>query len=100
MRELHSQRLLEAVVVGLALLPLYDVAEAVATRFVRDPGDAKLLTVFLSGFSFHLVAEALQLNDMYTDLRLHERFVGEHPLESQPIVAADRLQCCMVWPSY
>ena len=51
--------LLEAILVGLILLPLYWVAETVVGRY------GKWVTLFVAGASFHLLFEVTGLNAAY-----------------------------------
>jgi len=51
--------LLEAIVIGLVLLPLYWVAEKVVGSY------GKWVTVFVAGAAFHLLFEVTGLNAQY-----------------------------------
>lgn len=55
--------LLEAVIVGLVLIPIYWVAEKV----VGDRG--KWVTLFVAGAGFHLLFEVLGLNKAYAQMK-------------------------------
>lgn len=55
--------LFEAVFVGLFLLPVYWVAEKIAS------GYGKWVVVFLSGALFHLFAEVLGINRYYVQMK-------------------------------
>jgi hypothetical protein len=54
--------LLEALVVGLALIPIYWV--------VQKLGQPKWITIFLAGAVFHLVAELTGVNKAYARMKL------------------------------
>jgi hypothetical protein len=55
--------LFEAIFVGLFLLPIYFVAEKLAS------GYGKMTVVFLSGALFHIVAEILGINKYYVQMK-------------------------------
>jgi hypothetical protein len=54
--------LLEALVVGLALIPIYWI--------VQKLGQPKWITIFLAGAAFHLLAEVLGVNKAYARMKL------------------------------
>ena len=54
--------LLEAIVVGLALIPIYWI--------VQKLGQPKWITIFLAGAAFHLLAEVLGVNKAYARMKL------------------------------
>jgi hypothetical protein len=51
--------LIEALIVGLVLIPMYCIAEKVVG------GQGKWVTVFTAGAAFHLLFEVLGLNKAY-----------------------------------
>lgn len=53
--------LFEALIVGLALIPIYWVAEKL--------GQGKWVTVFLAGALFHLIAEFTGVNASYAKMK-------------------------------
>lgn len=54
--------LLEAIVVGLALIPVY--------WLVQKLGQRKWITIFLAGAVFHLLAEVLGINKAYVRTKI------------------------------
>lgn len=54
--------LLEAIVVGLALIPIY--------WLVQKLGQRKWVTIFLAGAVFHLLAEVLGINKAYVRTKI------------------------------
>lgn len=56
---------LEAVIVGLALVPIYWAVEKVVG------GYGKWVTLFVAGAGFHLLFEVLGLNKAYVQMKKH-----------------------------
>jgi hypothetical protein len=54
--------LLEAILVGLALLPVFWIAQ--------KAGQRKWVTVFLAGVLFHLIAEVTGVNKAYVRTKI------------------------------
>ena len=54
--------LLEAIVVGLALIPIYWAVEKLGQR--------KWMTIFLAGAAFHLLAEVSGVNKAYARMKV------------------------------
>jgi hypothetical protein len=56
---------LEALIVGLVLVPIYWVAEKIIG------GYGKWVTIFVAGAAFHLLFEVLGLNKAYVQMKKH-----------------------------
>jgi len=58
--------LVEALTVGVSLVPLYWIISKITTNITTAPPESKaLLDAALTGFAFHLTAEASGLNAWY-----------------------------------
>jgi hypothetical protein len=56
---------MEAVAVGVGLIPVYLITEKVVKQFKASEFTTKIWTLFLSGMYFHLLAEGTGVNKWY-----------------------------------
>jgi len=69
MDDLRAKLLTEAFVVGAGLLPLYFFTHTMVSALLPRMGDdaQDYLSLFISGATFHLIAENTGINDWYLD---------------------------------
>ena len=62
----YTQQLaLEAATVGAAFVPWSYIVSGLLTRLIKQPRQREMVSIFVAGATFHLLAEATGLNEYY-----------------------------------
>lgn len=89
MKDYSTKLLLEAVVVGGTLMPVYFFTHSVVTSLLPRAGDdvQDYLSLFLSGALFHVLFEEAGFNDWYLD----NGVATQKRLETEEVFAEENL---------